>query len=158
MTNLEIITNAAIAAELYTEDEAKTIISERGELPIHTYTQWRKMGYQVKRGEKSALVCDLWRWKEEKTEVTTKDGKAEDIDTSHHYKQKAYLFTVQQVEKVQQTPRLDIRAYNAMLAAQRKASAFIIISFTSSLLISLPARAGSQCTSYVLYCEKKGGV
>lgn len=45
MTNLEIITNAAIAAELYTEDEAKTIISERGELPIHTYTQWRKMGY-----------------------------------------------------------------------------------------------------------------
>lgn len=123
MTNLEIITNAAIAAELYTEDEAKTIISERGELPIHTYTQWRKMGYQVKRGEKSALICDLWRWKEEKTEVTTKDGKAEDIDTSHHYKQKAYLFTVQQVEKVQQTPRLDIRAYNAMLAAQRKASA-----------------------------------
>lgn len=29
MTNLEIITNAAIAAELYTEDEAKTIISEQ---------------------------------------------------------------------------------------------------------------------------------
>ena len=47
-----------------------------------------------------------------------------DCNESHHYKQRAYLFTVDQVEKVapvrRKTPE-EIKAYNAMLAAQRAA-------------------------------------
>ena len=43
MTNTEIITRTAIAEGLFTEAEATAIIASGRRLPLHTYSEWRRM-------------------------------------------------------------------------------------------------------------------
>ncbi len=126
MTNIEIIYQAAIAAGIYTKNQADAILKETGTLPIHTYQGWKKRGYQVRRGEKAALVESLWRWKDDTatvnvTNAATGQQEEHEINGGHHYTAKAYLFTADQVEKAAPVVKKDLAAYNAMLAAQRKA-------------------------------------
>lgn len=59
MTNTEIITRTAIAEGLFTEAEATAIIASGRRLPLHTYSEWRRMGYQVKQGEHASLTVVL---------------------------------------------------------------------------------------------------
>ena len=120
MTNNEIITKSAIAAGLITEAEAMEFMKEGRRIPLHTYQEWKRMGYQVKRGEKAALELYLWRFAKNKSE----DGKEEEDAEEHAYQAKAYLFAASQVEKaVTRTVRSkeEIAAYNAALAEQRRA-------------------------------------
>lgn len=64
MTNNEIIINQAIAHGIYTKAEAQAIVAAKGCLPIHTFAEWKKAGYSVKRGEHAAITCDLWKYTE----------------------------------------------------------------------------------------------
>lgn len=64
MTNNEIIINQAIAHGIYTKAEAQAIVAAKGCLPIHTFAEWKKAGYSVKRGEHAAVTCDLWKYTE----------------------------------------------------------------------------------------------
>lgn len=50
MTNLTIITSAAIQAGIFTEAEADAIIKSGHELPLHTFAEWKRLGYSVKKG------------------------------------------------------------------------------------------------------------
>ena len=100
MTNFEIITNEAIANGLYTEEEAIQIIEERGALPLHTFAEWKKHGYNVRKGEHAKLTCYIWRMNVKKGVLPMKDGDDVEIDESHFYKTKAFFFTADQVERI----------------------------------------------------------
>lgn len=120
MTNEQIIYNASIAAGIFTEAEATAIIQTGRRLPIHTYQEWKRLGYQVKRGEKAALTVGLWRFGKNKVE----NGEEVEEIGEKAFRTAGHLFTFAQVEKaapVKVKTREEIAAYNAMLAAQRKA-------------------------------------
>ena len=63
MKNEEIIARAAIQMGLLTEEEAKKLIDEGKEIPLHTLQGWKYRGdYQVKEGERPVK---LWKKKED---------------------------------------------------------------------------------------------
>lgn len=111
MTNNEIIYRESIAAGIFTQEQADQIISTGARLPLHTFQEWKHMGFSVKKGEHAALVCYLWKF-------TNKPGKAgrqavanlsevaaelvEEKDDPHYYMAKASLFTAAQVKPLSQ--------------------------------------------------------
>ena len=112
MTNTEIIFKAAISTGIYTEAEATAIMEQFGELPIHTFAEWKKAGFSVKRGEHAALVCDLWKYTSKPgkstqavREAAQKAGKDVDMNAPdpHYYMAKSHLFTAAQVHEIEKT-------------------------------------------------------
>jgi antirestriction protein ArdC len=63
------------------------------EADVHTYAEWKRLGFQVKKGEKATLKIAIWNRAEKKNE----DDKE---DTSYFYTKIASFFTDQQVEKL----------------------------------------------------------
>ena len=49
MTNEEIIYRASISAGIISEEEAQKFAQSGRRLPIHTFAEWKKHGYNVKR-------------------------------------------------------------------------------------------------------------
>lgn len=149
-----------LAAHYYTADEiasaaAKIIVEpgEDGTAPdpveiaeetlcaalFHTFDGWkspRNGGLSVKRGEKAAIRCKLWKYKDSpKPEDLPADADpltraAAEQGGGDYYTTTAYLFGRWQVEKREPKKPTekrfksldDIRAYNKMLADQRKAA------------------------------------
>ena len=99
MTNFELITGAAIAEGIYTEQEIVELIKQTGDLPLHTFAEWKRMGYRVKKGEHAKMTCFIWKWSDKQKAVEQEDGNEVEIDASHFYKTKAFFFTKEQVEK-----------------------------------------------------------
>lgn len=137
MTNNEIIISEAIKHGIYTKAEAQAIVAAKGCLPIHTFAEWKKAGYSVKRGEHAAIVCDLWKYTERPGKAAKaaraeaakagQNGPDADAPDPHYYMAKAHLFTRNQVKPAGQddapkakTPE-EIAAYNKKLADERKA-------------------------------------
>ena len=98
---------------------------------FHTWAEWHKEGLTVKKGEKAAITCELWKLSDKKKQPKPDADeltKAAEQDKGYYYLAKAHLFHRGQVEKQQPRPvgRFksldDIRAYNKMLADQRKAA------------------------------------
>lgn len=106
---------------------------------FHTFDGWkspRNGGLSVKRGEKAVIRCKLWKYKDSpKPEDLPADADpltraAAEQGGGDYYMTTAYLFGRWQVEKRDpQKPAEkrfksldDIRAYNKMLADQRKAA------------------------------------
>ena len=135
MTNNEIIINQAIAHGIYTKAEAQAIVAAKGCLPIHTFAEWKKAGYSVKRGEHAAITCDLWKYTERPGKAAKaaraeaaksgQNGPDADAPDPHYYMAKAHLFTLDQVKPAGQddapkpkTPE-EIAAYNKKLADER---------------------------------------
>lgn len=79
MSNEEIIVKSAISAGIFSEEEAAAYIMNGLRLPIHTFSEWKNLGYMVKKDEK------------------TVDAKEEN---SGFFLTTAYLFTKQQVEAI----------------------------------------------------------
>lgn len=141
MKNTEIIARAAIAAGLYTEAEAADLIAVHGCLPLHTYAGWKAEGYQVKPGEHAALEVALWKYSQKITGQYSAEDAAkingacigpeivhagDDITAETQFRKPAYLFTADQVQRpaaVHIKTADEIKAYNAMLAEQRRARA-----------------------------------
>ncbi len=108
MTNNEIIINQAIAHGIYTKAEAQAIVAAKGCLPIHTFAEWKKAGYSVKRGEHAAITCDLWKYTERPGKAAKaaraeaakagQNGPDADAPDPHYYMAKAHLFTLDQVK------------------------------------------------------------
>lgn len=133
MTNNEIIYRAVLSEKLMTEEEAKKILESGQRLPYHTYREWSRMGYQVKQGEKAVLAVDLWKASTKKVEIE-EDG--EEAETLSMYIQKAFLFGKTQVEpkkKIQPRSKEELKAYNQMLAAQRREKAACLNPETDNL-------------------------
>lgn len=101
MTNFQIITNAAIANGLYTKEQAEAIIAERGELPLHTFPEWKRLGFSVKKGEHAKLTCDIWKMRDKKG-AHQANGEEQEVDENHFFKHKAFFFLPEQVEKIKE--------------------------------------------------------
>lgn len=103
---------------------------------FHTFHEWKERGKSVKTGEKAAIDTRLWKLdtRPRKTRSSGKEPDAltkaaeEQDDNGNYYKAPAHLFHIGQVEASRPAPAgrfksLDeIRAYNKMLADQRKAA------------------------------------
>lgn len=103
---------------------------------FHTFHEWKERGKSVKTGEKAAIDTRLWKLdtRPRKTRSSGKEPDAltkaaeEQDDNGNYYKAPAHLFHIGQVEASRPAPAgrfksLDeIKAYNRMLADQRKAA------------------------------------
>ena len=78
---------------------------EKFEIPeeIHTYEKWKKLGFQVQKGEKSNIKFPVWYF-------TGKNGKAKEVETiaepemnrgGRCYKRTASFFTISQVKAIE---------------------------------------------------------
>lgn len=103
---------------------------------FHTFHEWKERGKSVKTGEKAAIDTRLWKL-DTRPRKTRNSGKEPDAltkaaeeqgDNGNYYKAPAHLFHIGQVEASRPAPAgrfksLDeIKAYNRMLADQRKAA------------------------------------
>ena len=59
----------------------------------HTYSMWKRLGYHVRKGEKAAFSCAVWKPGKCKVE---KDG--EEQEKMRMFMRKAHFFTESQVE------------------------------------------------------------
>lgn len=74
---------------------------------FHTFAEWKRMGYSVKKGQHAALVCNLWKYTDKpgkavRDAAAAAGEEAPEIDP-HFYMAKSHLFHALQVEK---SPRL----------------------------------------------------
>lgn len=82
MNNREIIKEIAISEGIVTAEEADAMEEKGEDIPLHTVSGWKQKGYSVRAGEEG-VEARLWKKKE-----------GED----RFFKQKAYLYTINQVE------------------------------------------------------------
>lgn len=99
MTNQEIVAHEAIVNKIYTQEQVESMALTMQDFGLHTYGEWRKMGYQVRKGEKAKIATQLWKKTNKKT-VNKETGKEE--KESKFYLCKAYLFTRDQVDKIEE--------------------------------------------------------
>lgn len=70
---------------------------------FHTFAEWKRLGYSVKKGQKAAITCNLWKYTDKPGKATREAAAAagEDAPESdpHFYMAKAHLFHALQVEK-----------------------------------------------------------
>ena len=100
MKNVEIIAKEALEHGIYTEDEIKEMMNKEGCVPLHTYSYWKdKYGMLVKHGEHAVVTTELWR---RKKNDESDDLNNEQENKPEYYLQKAFLFSKEQVERVQQ--------------------------------------------------------
>ena len=101
MTNLAIITAAAIQAGIFSETEADAIIKSGRALPLHTFAEWKRMGFAVKKGEKARMQVEI---RKTSTKIVGKaarpDRAEEEIESGRFYKKLSHFFTFDQVEKM----------------------------------------------------------
>lgn len=66
---------------------------------LHTYSTWRKLGYQVKKGEKSEHKISVWKRSIKK--VKNEDGEKEEVDNGRYFLKLSAFFTQNQVERIE---------------------------------------------------------
>ena len=102
---------------------------------FHTFHEWKERGKSVKTGEKAAICTKLWKF-DDRPRKTSASMEPDALTAAandqrpdgNYYKAPAHLFHIGQVEASRTAPAgrfksLDeIRAYNKMLADQRKAA------------------------------------
>ena len=115
MTNNEIIfetvrntfTPAQLAELVQSTYTAEQIAARRSAMlaadTFHTFAEWKRMGYSVKKGQHAALTCQLWKYTDKPgkaaREAAEADGKDAPETDPHFYMTKAHLFHALQVEK-----------------------------------------------------------
>ena len=70
---------------------------------FHTFAEWKRMGYSVKKGQHAALVCNLWKYTDKPGKAAREAAAAAGQDAPesdpHFYMAKSHLFHALQVEK-----------------------------------------------------------
>jgi hypothetical protein len=70
---------------------------------FHTFAEWKRMGYSVKKGQHAALTCQLWKYTDKPGKAARESAEADGKDAPetdpHFYMTKAHLFHALQVEK-----------------------------------------------------------
>lgn len=113
-----------LVAATYTEEQLLsrrgsvtiTTDSESGENPediltallaaetFHTFAEWKRMGYAVKKGQHAALVCNLWKYTEKPgkavREAAASAGQDAPESDPHFYMTRSHLFSRLQVEGI----------------------------------------------------------
>ena len=102
MTNAEIIYNAKIQLA----KDGKLTIDASGEIEeIHTYDHWKKLGYQVLKGEKAICKLNIWKpiskKKAQKEQEEAGEEKEEKKEPAPWMMPKtAFFFSRSQVDKI----------------------------------------------------------
>lgn len=149
MTNKEIILKSVqahltpaqrheIAAAAYTPEQIAHAVEhipdgldELAAAQIHTFGFWKQSGKSVKRGEKALFTCPLWKYtdKPSKAQRDAAEAAGEEAKAHpHYYPTTSYMFSCLQVESSKPAPAGrfksidEIKAYNKMLAEQRRAA------------------------------------
>ncbi len=65
--------------------------------PLHTYTKWQSLGYQVKKGEKSEHKIAIWKSCPKKARDKETDME---VTSNRMFMKTAYFFTINQVERI----------------------------------------------------------
>lgn len=68
---------------------------------LHTYATWKKLGYQVKKGEKSQHKIPVWKPSTKKVEVENEDGTKEEKPNGRYFIKTSAFFTQEQVERIE---------------------------------------------------------
>ena len=68
---------------------------------LHTYATWKKLGYQVKKGEKSQHKIPVWKPSTKKVEVENEDGTKEEKPNGRYFIKTSAFFTQAQVERIE---------------------------------------------------------
>lgn len=98
---------------------------------VHTFAWWKDNGKSVKRGEKALFTCPLWKYtdKPSKAQIKAAEAAGKELQpAAHYYPTTSYMFSCLQVESNKPAPagrfkNIDeIKAYNKMLAEQRRAA------------------------------------
>lgn len=115
--NRTLIMWAGIEAGIFTASDLSAFLF-LGKMPnYHTFNEWKRRGYIVKKGSKAAFSCRIWDYKTSKAGTYTAEEAAEmnaiminadgsevkEGDEKKHsqwYKFTAYFFGLDQVEKV----------------------------------------------------------
>ena len=63
MTNNEII-YAALQAKGFSDAQLAQLVQAFGEIPFHTFAEWKARGYFVKKGEKAFMAVAIWKFTE----------------------------------------------------------------------------------------------
>lgn len=112
MTNAQIIFNASQAlAEAgkiaYTGREATFETPDGGTITIketealHTFTAWKQLGRQVKKGEHAIAQIDIWKQgKASKKAVEEAEKNGEEAPEGRMFMKKAFFFTIRQTEPI----------------------------------------------------------
>ena len=108
MTNSQIIYNAALAHG-FTEDQLSQLLEAyKGDLPFHTFQDWKARGYSVKKGEHALFTADLWKYTSKPSkamiEAAAEAGSDAPEESPHYYKKLSHLFSFSQVEPVKSKP------------------------------------------------------
>lgn len=122
MTNNQIITEtvkaafspeeiAAIISASFTPEQiekCRAALMEPAEIAastFHTFQEWKRLGYSVKKGEHAALVAFLWKFTDKPNKAAREAAAEAGQDPEElaggdrFYKAKSYLFNIRQVEK-----------------------------------------------------------
>lgn len=106
MTNAQIIFNRSITLMqsgiikgsgkfLNVVDQAgNTSLLEIPE-PLHTFNEWKKLGYVVRRGQKARAYIQIWKYKEPKE---VEEGKVLTEEEKHFFMKNAAFFAFDQLE------------------------------------------------------------
>lgn len=97
MTNFQIITTTAIQQGIFTEEQAVAILESGNELPLHTYAEWKRIGRQVKKGEKAVMQAQIWKMSKAK-----KAEEDQEEEKSNFFLTKAFFFLESQTETIKQ--------------------------------------------------------
>ena len=65
--------------------------------PIHTYAKWKELGYQVRRGEKSEIKIQVWKYR---GKIQHDEESGEDVETGKCFMKVASFFTRAQVDAI----------------------------------------------------------
>ena len=103
----ELVQATYTAEQIAARRAAVTITVDEGSAEtadtFHTFAEWKRMGYSVKKGQHAALTCQLWKYTDKPgkaaREAAEADGKDAPETDPHFYMTKAHLFHALQVEK-----------------------------------------------------------
>lgn len=66
-------------------------------IELHTFAEWKRLGYKVKKGEKSKHKISIWK----RTTKKVENEKGEEVETQNYFLKLSAFFTLDQVEKLE---------------------------------------------------------
>lgn len=102
MTNSEIIRKAAQLHGFTPDQLAQLETAFGGDLPFHTFAEWKSRGYHVKRGERAIFSVELWKYISKPPKDTAPaqtDDDTPPTECGHYFKKLSHIFTLAQVER-----------------------------------------------------------
>ena len=94
---------SAILEEGSAQTEDEILTAELAAQTFHTFAEWKRMGYSVKKGQHAALVVNLWKYTDKPgkaaKEAAAQAGQDEPETDPHFYMARSHLFNRLQVEK-----------------------------------------------------------